>query len=270
MSVDSAVLYHKGCPDGFGAAYAAWLELGDTAEYIPMQYGGSIPDLPYNIEWVYILDFSFSRPNMEILHRNYGSSKVILLDHHESALENLEGLENCHINLCESGATMAWNWFNTHDEMPLLMKYIKDRDLWEWKLPCSKEISAYINSLDHDFNEWHRFKNILQTDFNYVVDIGDHFLRLQNKQVEQIISTATLKKIDGVIVPTVNSPILQSEIGHALLDEYPNRKFSGIWYEYGKSRKWSLRSREGFSVKEIAKKFGGGGHPQAAGFTEKI
>lgn len=31
------VIYHAACADGFGAAFAAWLKLGDEAEYLPMQ-----------------------------------------------------------------------------------------------------------------------------------------------------------------------------------------------------------------------------------------
>ena len=33
------VLYHANCADGFGAAFAAWLKLGDEAEYVACSYG---------------------------------------------------------------------------------------------------------------------------------------------------------------------------------------------------------------------------------------
>ena len=39
---DSLILYHADCDDGFGAAYAAWLSLGDSAEYQPVYYGDQI------------------------------------------------------------------------------------------------------------------------------------------------------------------------------------------------------------------------------------
>ena len=38
------------------------------------------------------------------------------------------------------------------------------------------------------------------------------------------------------------------------------RREDGLW-------QFSLRSRKGFDVSEIAKHYGGGGHAQAAGFT---
>lgn len=37
------VLYHAHCADGFGAAYAAWLKLGNDAQYVPVKYGDPPP-----------------------------------------------------------------------------------------------------------------------------------------------------------------------------------------------------------------------------------
>ncbi|MBK8773051.1 MAG: hypothetical protein IPM06_21840 [Rhizobiales bacterium] len=33
------VIYHANCADGFGAAFAAWLRLGDSADYVACRYG---------------------------------------------------------------------------------------------------------------------------------------------------------------------------------------------------------------------------------------
>jgi uncharacterized protein len=52
------VLYHANCPDGFGAAFAAWLKFGETAEYIPVKYGDISPQ--HVSGTVHIVDFSFS------------------------------------------------------------------------------------------------------------------------------------------------------------------------------------------------------------------
>ena len=62
------VIYHDSCADGFGAAFAAWLKLGDEAEYLPMQYGAKTDVLqehqPDGRE-VYVLDFSFPHHQMD-------------------------------------------------------------------------------------------------------------------------------------------------------------------------------------------------------------
>lgn len=36
------VCFHADCTDGFGAAFAAWLKLGDDAEYLPMAYNAEV------------------------------------------------------------------------------------------------------------------------------------------------------------------------------------------------------------------------------------
>ena len=40
------VWYHAGCFDGFGAAYAAWLSLGEVdTTYHPVSYSSPLPDV---------------------------------------------------------------------------------------------------------------------------------------------------------------------------------------------------------------------------------
>lgn len=94
------IIYHRSCPDGFGAAYSAWLRFGDEAEYLPMQYGEEFnPDLCKDRE-VYILDFSFPKDKMlEILNK---CDKMVWLDHHISAqplLKVLQDAEKARITL---------------------------------------------------------------------------------------------------------------------------------------------------------------------------
>ena len=64
------VLYHgRNCPDGFGAALAAWLYYGDSAEYLGLDHGDitTVDDLPtVKGRTVYILDFSFSADILQV------------------------------------------------------------------------------------------------------------------------------------------------------------------------------------------------------------
>ena len=74
--------------------------------------------------------------------------------------------------------------------------------------------------------------------------------------------------INGYAVPTVNSPILQSELGNYLCKDHPFAAFYHIDKDLGEV--WSLRSDKNdlgaVDVSEIAKSFGGGVHKNAAGF----
>ena len=55
------VVYHAGCLDGFGAAWAAHLSLGDNnVEYLPASYGNPPPNFRTESR-IFILDFSYPR-----------------------------------------------------------------------------------------------------------------------------------------------------------------------------------------------------------------
>ena len=74
--MNTHVLYHACCPDGFAAAFAAWLNLGDTATYTPVAYGEPPPEIPDGSH-VSIVDFSYSRPILEKM-RAAAASLIVL------------------------------------------------------------------------------------------------------------------------------------------------------------------------------------------------
>ena len=73
-------------------------------------------------------------------------------------------------------------------------------------------------------------------------------------------------------MPAVNSPILNSEIGEALLERFPEAPFVAIYSNAGDGeQRWSLRSRASeFDVSQLASQMGGGGHQPAAGFIQRF
>ena len=84
------VIYHANCTDGYGAAFAAWLKLGDEAEYLPMQYG--YKELPnFESRTVFVLDFSLRNEDMDHLFAT--ASKVVWLDHHATSRSYAEKLQ---------------------------------------------------------------------------------------------------------------------------------------------------------------------------------
>ena len=73
-------------------------------------------------------------------------------------------------------------------------------------------------------------------------------------------------------VPAVNSPLLNSDIGAALLERFPEAPFVAIYVNAADGeQRWSLRSRAGeFDVSQLASQMGGGGHQPAAGFLQRF
>ncbi|MBW4982517.1 phosphohydrolase [Mameliella sp. CS4] len=276
-------IYHVNCADGFTAAWAVREALGDAVEYIPAGYGSEPPDVTGAD--VIIVDFSYKRPVLERMAQTARS--ILILDHHKTAQADLAGLPSpaggweAHrssagnpvalFDMDRSGAQMAWAYFH-EGAAPAIVDYVADRDLWQWRLEHSHEISAVIASYDMTFDRWHELAANMQADYDLglMADEGAAILRARNKIVQSIIdSTFRTMQIGGHIVPVANGPYaLASEVAGTLAEGAP---FAASYVDTPKGRAFSLRSRaDGEDVSEIAARFGGGGHRQAAGFLAPL
>ncbi|MFI5400160.1 MAG: hypothetical protein ACHQZQ_03800 [SAR324 cluster bacterium] len=273
MSLDS-VFYHADCPDGFGAALAAWKKLGSAAHYEPVLYGHP----PVKVDpgtTVYLLDFSFDRAVLEEIAATARS--VIVLDHHMTAAEGLSHLPppadfgaagprlSAMFDMHKSGAVLAWEYFHS-TQVPPLVNYIQDRDLWQWKLPNSREVAAGLRRIPRTFAEWDKYLN--RTD--ELCKIGIPIVAYERVWIDRLAADARPMVVGGEPAIAVNTPILISEVCDRLLELHPDIAISCCYHDTRRAtRVYSLRSRQGSAtdVAAIARRFGGGGHKHAAGFT---
>ena len=157
-----------------------------------------------------------------------------------------------------SGAMMAWQFFHTSPP-PELIRYIQDRDLWTRSLPGSDEFTVALQSYPQDFAVWDKLT------VPQLIEEGRHIHRYYRGRVEDAKAKAFRAEIGGYIVPVVNaSGWLASDVAGELSEGEP---FAALYYDEGEWRNYSLRSRgDGIDVSEIARRYGGGGHRNAAGF----
>lgn len=154
---------------------------------------------------------------------------------------------------------------------PWFVEYTEDRDLWKWELPYSGEINAYIRSYPMEFAQWDLHIANIEPKSPYwksVIRKGEAILRHNRIVVQDHCNRAEEIEIAGYKVLAVNATVLQSEIAGKLS---LGRPFGACYVDnIDGTRTWSLRSRGGggIDVSEVAKKMGGGGHRNAAGFTE--
>lgn len=256
-------IYHANCIDGFTAAWCCWRRFGDSAEYVPAKHGDPPPDVTGKD--VIIVDFSYPRETLLEMHAVAKSLRV--LDHHKTAEADLEGLHFCTFDMNLSGAGLAEAEF-TQDKGPLVA-YVQDRDLWRFTLTQSREINAWIGSLEHDFQEWSRADVALYAAFDTCAAYGVALLRAVDRYCHEMAKQARRLTFAGhEDIPVVNAPYINTSelVGHLA----ESAQFAVGWFQRGDSMyQYSLRSRGEFDVSELAKRFGGGGHRQAAGFTVK-
>lgn len=265
----NCVLYHSNCYDGFGSAYAAWKFWGNECIYVPCSYNRPVPKEVFEgglRKMLYILDFSFNEETLIELHKV--AEKIVILDHHKTAQEMLEPLIEkydwleINFDMERSGALMSWEHFHKNEEVPKLIQHISDRDLWNFDMEGTKELHKALVSYPMDFKLWDTFEGRIDE----LKAEGKTLNRMYDNLVANICKAAWKREIDGYEVPVVNTSIAWSEVGHRLLELYPDAPFAASFTVFNDQVMWSLRSRENFDVSQVAKKFGGGGHKQAAGF----
>jgi len=257
-------IYHKNCADGFGAALAVKVycdELKVDCDFLAAQYGDDVPDV--SGKDVFIVDFSYHRDTLIALKEQANSLTVI--DHHKSAMEDLQGLDYCVFDLDRSGAVLTWQTLFPNKPLPRLLAYIQDRDLWQWQLPDSKAVSAALLTLNKTFELWLPY--LEDSSVNELIIKGNAIVDYQNQQLARTPKgdKVPMAEIAGYTVPCVNCTHLISEMGEILAQGHP---FAALYFDRLDKRIFSLRSaKDGIDVAEIAQKYGGGGHFHAAGFA---
>lgn len=260
------IFYHAQCPDGFGAAWAAWKKYGDTVKYIPVHPGDAAPEVPADAV-VLMVDVAFSRAKLLDLRSKV--KQVTVVDHHLTNKNDIGDLPDTHFDMNQSGATLAWQFLHKGKQIPELLLYVEDRDLWRFERPDSREFNAALSSYPRRFDLW----EVLATmGMDKLKHDGGIILRAESRMIEEICENTFWTEIDGHKVPVVNTTTLRSQVGDRLCQLHPTAPFSAYFFDKetvkgDRIRCYGLRSPGRIDVSVIAKKFGGGGHAEAAGFT---
>lgn len=260
------VIYHGNCADGFGAAWVFSRYGGKEYDFHAGVYQNQPP--PVEGRDVYLVDFSYKRAVVEAICEQ--ASRVVLIDHHKTAIEDLAPLIESRriealVNLNKSGATLAWEWHHGHFErgMPQLLRHIEDRDLWRFALPGTREIQANVFSHPYDFATWDA---LMEQSPESLIAEGRAIERKHHKDIAELLGVVTRRMvIGGYNVPIANLPYtLTSDAGHVL---GKGEAFAGCYWDTPEGRVFSLRSTDDqVDVSAVAKQYGGGGHRNASGF----
>lgn len=290
------MIYHANCADGFGAAWAAWMRWGDAVEYVPCSYGQEPPEVLG--KHVLIGDFSFKRDGIDKMMQ--GAKSVVILDHHATAEDELTAFRvfrekperftlatidsmvaditrggyaaPCYalFDMQRSGAVMTWEFCHPGAQVPMLLRLIEDRDLWRFTMPETKPFGVWLRCEPMNFDRWEIISQQLINgrEADQIFTEAAAMQRFFEAKVAEIGRLSRRGLIAGHGVPLCNCPpMFASEVGHWLLDENQHADFVACYSDQGETRGYSLRSRDDrMDVSEIARKFGGGGHRNAAGF----
>ena len=242
------VIYHKDCRDGSGSAFCIYYyrkinHIETPIEYIPLAYLKNANDFDTILEKcrdknVLICDYSFKKDQTEELLK---VCNLLIIDHHKTAEKELESIDDKYkiFDMKHSGAYLTWKWIGEtssdtrFSRVPRLILLIEDRDIWTKKFPeYYREYQEII------------IRDLIKHTFFYLQDINSK----------------------PYVVGYIESNVFISDIGNAMMKEFPQLDFAVVYHHEGNYTKFSLRSLDNKAdVSTVAKIFGGGGHRNAAG-----
>jgi nanoRNase/pAp phosphatase (c-di-AMP/oligoRNAs hydrolase) len=299
------IIFHKTHPNSFcidGAA-SAWLlynhyqnYLNSQAEiiFIPCWYSdlsNSLNSLVKSNSLVYVVDYSLSSREIQIL--SGLNCEMVFIDHHLSMWDRMFEITNwvkeVAYKVDECGSTLTFNYLYKDINPYPFLKYIKAADIRtkEWFKEETKEI--YLGIFDRPLNTLTDYFQL----FDSIKYSYDQDLKAIFKEKGKIVRKETLKEISQLepnakVYDSVHNnkvllceyPIekiyLRSNLAEELLmnPKYAEVDYAAVYYYEDNSYNLSLRSLNSFvgkdfNVKQIAAKYGGGGHKNASGCSIK-
>jgi oligoribonuclease NrnB/cAMP/cGMP phosphodiesterase (DHH superfamily) len=267
-------IFHAGCPDGFGAAWSAWLSWGDRGAYVARGHDDALR--PQEFSGAYVLFADIAPPPRAYRALGEQAGQLVVLDHHVSAQrafeadpflarELAEAGHEVRFDLTHSGSTLAWSALHPNEPLPDLLAYVEDQDLWRWKLPRTHEINAAIASYPREFATW---SALASASLDALAEQGAPILRAHRIEIERTLAKTQPLAIAGLRVEGVNARTQRAEIGHELATRARYGTACGAVYRIeGRRVDVSLYSIGELDVAIIADSLGGGGHKNAAGFS---
>lgn len=297
------VLFHHPCSDGITAAAVVHKFYSDTdhePEFIAADYAavGDVDAMieKYRDKHILLVDFSFKKKVIEALQQVTAS--IVIIDHHKTALADLEdfqvyeleGTENTIVDvdvnnvletigkqvvvavfdMKESGASLTYKFFNPSKEVPIFVRYVKDIDIAQHKLPRFKDFQWYSRSLPFDVKVMAKQIDVTKDDLEKNFDDGAAIFKFVTTRLNVLKDNVLEGNMGGKTFGyLVTDYALASEMANFIVQEM-GFDFGVCGYFSKAGMGFSLRSIAPLDVSAIAKEFGGGGHAQAAGFNLKF
>ncbi len=247
---------------------------GYKEEYIEITYGDQFPfNSIATDEIVYIVDYSIQPDEMHRLLMCTGN--VVWIDHHKTAIDKYKDFNVDIAGIRQDGVAgcmLTWQYFNElpEDEAPKFIRLVADYDVWTFKY--GEDTKNFHTGFD--------FKRAFSTD-DYWWHIAES--PCWDESVDNIIVRGkTMNEYRDNIAETycksfgfetvfaghkafaMNQGMVSSDhfksVDEDKYDLFIAFVFNGVNWQY------SLRSSK-TDVSDIAKKYGGGGHKGAAGFS---
>jgi len=292
------IVYHNNCIDGFTSAWVTYRALEKQGfqelDMLAMSYSNATDEL-FLLEMnkakkykdIYVVDFSLRWDVIAMLTVD-GHAHITILDHHKTAFElyfpdtevhsksvasSSIGRVSIYLINHHCGAAICWQFFNSEKDMPRLIRYVEDNDLWNYEYgDRTKYITRLLGNTEFTLENWDALTYKMQNNEGHgiLLEKGKKLQEEWIKKVVEYCDNSFSIELDGIQgLATECPPEYSSDVGNTLL--LSSNTFGACFFKVEEDKiKWSVRSNKGgIDASKLAAIYGGGGHQSAAGFYTK-
>ena len=268
---DTVCLHHNDA-DGRASAAVVRRAFNKQVFAIEMNYGDSIAwDRIEPAKRVVVVDFSLPREEMQRLGQD---RELIWIDHHISAIRLLgeatrawKGLQDT----CEAACVLTWQYFFPDQPVPRALVLIGDRDVWRWAEADTGPFDAGLGQENTHPDNDDLWLPLLADDpklLQVLIERGRILRAAQLHDIDKrLASYGYVVLFEGQRTLAINTRG-NGDLGAAIRAmNYPLAYCYIDGMQNGHLMTFVTLFSCEVDVSRIAQKFGGGGHPGAAGFS---
>ena len=200
--------------------------------------------------------------------------ELVWIDHHKSAMLEFEGIADNWPgirDISEAACVLTWKYFFPERPVPKAIVLIGDRDVWRWAEKDTGPFGESLYNQDHHATNAEFWKPLLEDDQAVLTEMIEEGVRLREitlRDIDHLMVARSFEvRFDGYHTLAVNTR------GNGDIGNYGRDRGFEIVYTYvdemqagGLTTVVTLFSNK-IDVSVIAKRYGGGGHAGAAGFS---
>jgi oligoribonuclease NrnB/cAMP/cGMP phosphodiesterase (DHH superfamily) len=219
---------------------------------------------------VVMVDFALPLEDMQRIRRK---AEFIWIDHHKSAIEELEAMADLPglRSIDEAACALTWQVFFPEQALPQAVKYIADRDTWRMAYEDTAPFGEGLFQEDTRPANDDLWQALLDGDEALISRLIEHGGILHRARVRSTWRRASREGFE--VMFEGHRTLVINDRGSGELGVYARQRGYEIVYCYiDRQHAGKLITRVTLfsgvvDVSEIARKFGGGGHAGAAGFS---
>ena len=225
-------------------------------------------------DFIYVVDLNISEELADFIEANY-KEKIMILDHHLSC-NNMNKYSFIEVNAegKESGTSLYYKYllnnYNNNllnrESTKMLVEHVRTMDIYDFS-KTSKEEAEKLEMIFKIYGKDRfidKFYNVIINDLELYSKEDLNLVELEKERIKRYIEEKDFMEIslDNKRVGVVFAERYISELGNYLINKYDYLDYIVL---INMDKKISYRGNGKVDLSVIAKKFGGGGHINAAG-----